>query len=71
MMGLILARMLAVVFALIIGGFVVLVMLAFGDKQEAMQSAIITAILIWLIAPSAEDRADFAEFQKSRERFPS
>ena len=71
MMALTMLRMLAVVFALIIGGFVSLVMLAFGDKQEAMQSAIITAILIWLIAPSAEDRADFAEFQKSHERFPS
>lgn len=71
MMGLILARMLAVVFAIIIGGFVSLVMLAFGDKAEALQSAIITALIIWLIAPSAEDRADFAEFQKSRERFPS
>jgi ABC-type uncharacterized transport system involved in gliding motility auxiliary subunit len=71
MMGLILARMLALVFALIVGGFITLVMLAFGDKQEAMQSAIITAMFMWLIAPSAEDRADFAEFQKSRERFPS
>lgn len=71
MMGLILARMLAVVFAIIIGGFVGLVELAFGEKQSAVQAVIITAILIWLIAPSAEDRADFAEFQKSRDRFPS
>ena len=71
MMGLILARMLAVVFAVIIGGFVGLVELAFGEKQPAVQAIIITAILIWLIAPSAEDRADFAAFQKSRERFPS
>ena len=45
--------------------------LAFGEKQSAVQAVIITAILIWLIAPSAEDRADFAEFQKSRDRFPS
>lgn len=71
MMGLILARMVALVFALIVGGFITLVMLAFGDKQEAIQSAIITAMFMWLIAPSAEDRAAFAEFQKSRERFPS
>lgn len=71
MMGLILARMLAVVFAIIIGGFVGLVELAFGENQSAVQAIIITAILIWMIAPSAEDRADFAAFQKSRERFPS
>lgn len=71
MMWVILFRMLACVLLLIGGGFAGLVLLAFGDKGDAMQTAIITAMFIWLIAPNAEDRADFAQFQKSRERFPT
>lgn len=71
MMWTVLLRMLATVLALIVGAFVALVDLAFSDKPGAVQTVIITAIVVWLIYPCAEDRADFAEFQKSRERFPA
>ena len=71
MMGLILLRMVATLLAGIIGGAACLILIGIGQKDDATQCAIITAIVIWLIQPSAEDRADFAAFQKSRERFPS
>lgn len=67
MMWFILLRMVATLLCGVIGGAAVLILLGIGQKGDAMQCAIITAILVWLIQPCAEDRVAFAEFQKSRE----
>jgi len=66
-MGLILARMVATLLCGVIGGAACLILVGIGQKGDAMQCAIITAILVWLIQPCAEDRAAFDEFQKMRQ----
>lgn len=70
MMGFIFARMIVTLLVGVAGGAGVLILLGIGQKQEAVQFGIIAAIIVWLVQPCAEDRADFAQFQKSRERFP-
>lgn len=67
MMWLILLRMIATLLCGVVGGAACLILLGIGQKGDTMQCAIITAIIVWLIQPSVEDRADFAAFQKSRD----
>lgn len=67
MMAVIFARMLATLLCGVVGGAACLILLGIGQKGDAMQCAIITAIIVWLIQPCEEDRAAFAAFQKSRD----
>lgn len=70
MMAVVLARIvgeLVGALVLVVGG---LILVGIGDTRGALKLAVICIIAIWLVRPSPEQRADFAAFQKSRERFP-
>lgn len=67
MMGLILLRMVATLLLALIGGAACLVLVGIGQKGDALQLAVMLAIGVWFIQPNAEQRADFAAFQKARE----
>lgn len=67
MMGFVLLRIVATLVIALGGGAGVLILLGIGQTSKAIQCGVITAILVWFVQPSAEDRADFDAFQKSRE----
>lgn len=67
MMGFILLRMVATLLLALGGGAACLILLGIGQTSKAVQCGVIVAILVWFVQPNAEDRADFAAFQKARE----
>ena len=67
MMWVVLLRMVATLVIGVGGGAVCLILIGIGQGGKAIQCGTVCAILVWFIQPSAEDRADFAAFQKSRE----
>jgi hypothetical protein len=67
MMWLILLRMVATLLLALIGGAACLILIGIGQKGDALQLAVMVAIGVWFIQPNAEQREDFAAFQKARE----
>ncbi|TKW76786.1 MAG: hypothetical protein DI543_19155 [Bradyrhizobium icense] len=67
MMAVVFVRIVLTLLCAVCGGAACLILLGIGHTQQAVKWGLIAAIVAWLIQPSAEDRADFAAFQKSRE----
>ena len=70
MMAWILLRMVCELLAGLVAFTGGLILVGIGQKENAFTLIFCCGVVAWIVRPNADDRAAFARFQESRERFP-